>query len=153
MTDTEKQKNLSVTDAVESDLEDILSIENRCFSFPHTREQLERELSDENCVILCVHRDGMVAGYVTMQTVLDEGYIGNVAVRENFRRNGIADELIHALKRRAEQRGLAFLTLEVRDSNEPAKALYVKNGFNFVGKQKNYYTQPKEDAIIMTLMF
>ena len=85
-----------------------------------------------------------------MQTVLDEGYIGNVAVRPAFRRRGIADALLDALETLGRERELSFLTLEVRAGNAPAIALYEKNGYAQTGRRPGYYDHPKEDAILMT---
>ena len=82
--------------------------------------------------------------------MLDEGYISNVAVHPDARRQGIGDALIDALAAKAAELELAFLTLEVRESNAPAIALYAKHGFHPVGKRKNYYDAPKEDAVLMT---
>ena len=94
-----------------------------------------------------------LVGYIGVQTVLDEGYINNVAVRPEYRRRGIAAALISLLAERAQAIGLAFMTLEVRESNVPAIALYEKLGFTTVGKRKNYYEKPREDAILMTIFF
>lgn len=132
------------------DLEEIARIEKLCFSLPHSYEQLERELSDETGVILCVRSDDSPVGYITMKYVLDEGYIGNVAVDPEFRRKGIADKLLSEMISRARMLSLSFLTLEVRESNTPAISLYEKYEFKIAGIQKNYYTGPKENAIIMT---
>ena len=100
--------------------------------------------------LAAVAENGAVLGYVGMMFVLDEGYISNVAVAPDFRRQGVADALIAALMTRAEELALAFVTLEVRAGNEPAKSLYAKHGFVPVGRRKNYYDLPKEDAILMT---
>ena len=140
-----------IIDTTETQLEQIEAIERQCFSCPWTLEQLRSQLSDDRHVFLAaVAESGAVLGYVGMMFVLDEGYISNVAVAPDFRRQGVADALIAALMRRAEERRLAFVTLEVRAGNEPAKALYSKHGFVPVGRRKNYYDLPKEDAILMT---
>ncbi|MDY4487462.1 MAG: ribosomal protein S18-alanine N-acetyltransferase, partial [Candidatus Limivicinus sp.] len=132
-------------------LEQIEAIEQQCFSCPWTLDQLRSQLSDDRHVFLAaVAENGAVLGYVGMMFVLDEGYISNVAVAPDFRRQGVADSLISALMTRAEELALAFVTLEVRAGNEPAKALYAKHGFVPVGRRKNYYDLPKEDAILMT---
>ncbi|MFB0921525.1 MAG: ribosomal protein S18-alanine N-acetyltransferase, partial [Oscillospiraceae bacterium] len=91
-------------------------------------------------------------GYIGLMYVLDEGYISNVAVSPVYRRRGVADALIEALIERTKDT-LAFMTLEVRESNHAAKYLYSKHGFETVGKRKNYYDRPKEDALLMTLFF
>jgi ribosomal-protein-alanine N-acetyltransferase len=85
--------------------------------------------------------------------VLDEGYITNIAVRPECRKQGIAGKLLQVFLDFAEANCLAFLTLEVRASNYDAIALYGTRGFRSVGRRKNYYEHPKEDAIIMTLEF
>ncbi len=131
----------------------IVALERACFSHPWTEEMLQQELWNEAAVIIVALReDGVVLGYAGLQTVLDEGYINNVAVAANVRRQGIADELIAAFVRFGQAK-LAFLTLEVRASNAPAIALYMKHGFAQVGRRRGYYDDPKEDAILMTLEF
>ena len=140
-----------VIDTDESHLEQIEAIERQCFSCPWTLEQLRSQLSGERHVFLAaVDTGGAVLGYVGMMHVLDEGYISNVAVAPAYRRQRVADSLISALMTRAEELALAFVTLEVRAGNEPAKSLYAKHGFVPVGRRKNYYDLPKEDAILMT---
>ena len=140
-----------IIDTTEVQLEQIEEIEQQCFSCPWTLDQLRSQLSDDRHVFLAaVAENGAVLGYVGMMFVLDEGYISNVAVAPNFRRQGVADTLISALMTRAEELALAFVTLEVRAGNEPAKSLYAKHGFVPVGRRKNYYDLPKEDAILMT---
>ena len=140
-----------IIDTAEAQLEQIEAIERQCFSCPWTLEQLRSQLSGERHVFLAaVDAGGAVLGYVGMMHVLDEGYISNVAVAPAYRRQGVAAALISALMTRAEKLNLAFVTLEVRAGNEPAKALYAKHGFVPVGRRKNYYDLPKEDAILMT---
>ena len=85
--------------------------------------------------------------------VLDEGYITNVAVRPDCRRQGIAGKLLQVFLDFAKGNHLAFLSLEVRASNYDAIALYGSRGFRSVGRRKNYYEHPREDAIIMTKEF
>ena len=140
-----------IIDTTEAQLEQIEAIEQQCFSCPWTLDQLRSQLSDERHVFLtAVDNSGAVLGYVGMMFVLDEGYVSNVAVAPVYRRQGVADALISALMTRAEELKMAFVTLEVRAGNEPAKALYAKHGFVPVGRRKNYYDLPKEDAILMT---
>ena len=102
-------------------------------------------------IFLVAERGGQAVGYVGCQTVLDEGYITNVAVSPDCRRQGIARALIAKLTDEARAAGLAFVTLEVRASNAPAIALYEGAGFGRVGVRKNFYTAPTEDAVLMTL--
>ena len=126
-------------------------IERMCFSDPWS-ERMLREHLDNQCAaaLVALGEDGTVLGYAGLLVVLDEGYITNVAVRPAFRRQGIAADLLTVFDRFARGNHLAFLTLEVRASNEPALALYEKLGYRRMGLRKNYYEHPKEDAVIMT---
>lgn len=136
-----------ISDAKIEDIAQIAEIEKLCFSLPWTVEQLKTQLG-ERYVFLVASENDEVLGYVGLMTVLDEGYISNVAVSPNHRRRSIADTLIEKLCSRAQE--LAFITLEVRESNVPAIKLYEKHGFKNVATRKNYYDKPKENAIIMT---
>lgn len=102
---------------------------------------------------LAAYIDGRFVGHGGFTAVLDEGYITNIAVHPDFRRKGIAHALTDSLKSEAEKLKLSFLTLEVRESNLAAIKLYEKSGFQVVGKRKNFYSDPKEDAILMTFYF
>ena len=140
-----------ICDAELCHIPQLEALEHCCFSIPWTAEQLKSQLKDpQHEFIAAVSGDGHVLGYVGMMYVLDEGYISNVAVDPDFRRQGIADALIDRLVERCLMHGLSFVTLEVRAGNEPAIALYRKHGFDPVGLRKNYYDRPKEDAVLMT---
>ena len=142
----------TILDVSPRHLDALEALEQQCFSLPWTREMLESQLPDESHVFLAAEdADGTLLGYVGMMTVLDEGYISNVAVAPAARRHGIGDALICALLDRAEEKKLAFVTLEVREHNERAIALYRKHGFAPVGLRKNYYEAPRENAILMTI--
>lgn len=134
------------------DLGRILEIERECFSLPWTERQLALQLEPGH-VFLAACADGELVGYVGLAYVLDEGYVSNVAVLPEYRRRGAAGALLAELSRRARALGLSFLTLEVRRGNAPARALYEKFGYKIVGQRKNYYQNPREDAILMTLEF
>lgn len=136
--------------ATVDDLDYMENLEKLCFSCPASREQLERSLRDSAQVLLCAEFNGEFAGCADFSFVLDEGYIGNVAVLPALRGRGVGRCLVEAMLRDAAARELAFLTLEVRRSNEPARSLYASAGFEPVGERKNYYEKPKEDAILMT---
>ena len=129
----------------------VAEIERMCFSDPWS-ERMLREHLDNQCAaaLVALGEDGTVLGYAGLLVVLDEGYITNVAVRPAYRRQGIAADLLTVFDRFARGNHLAFLTLEVRASNEPALALYEKLGYRRMGLRKNYYEHPKEDAVIMT---
>lgn len=131
----------------------IAEIERQCFSQPWSEDALREELFNDSASFLAaVTESGDVVGYAGLHCVLDEGYIANVAVRPEYRRQGVAGELLGAFVRFGRAH-LAFLTLEVRASNQAAVALYEKYGFREAGRRKHYYDAPREDAIIMTLEF
>lgn len=141
----------TILDAAARHLPQVERLEQVCFSVPWTEAQLRAQLPDDRHVFLVAERGGEVLGYVGLMYVLDEGYISNVAVSPDCRRQGIGAALIAELIRRAGQLELAFLTLEARASNAPAIRLYEKMGFQQVGRRKNYYQRPEENAILMTL--
>lgn len=97
--------------------------------------------------------NGKTVGHGGFTAVLDEGDITNIAVRPEFRRKGIASQILKAMITDAKARNLAFLTLEVRSQNEPAILLYKKYGFTLRGERKNFYRNPTDNAKIMTLDF
>ena len=102
---------------------------------------------------LVAEQDGKVLGYAGVLVMADEGYITNVAVFPEYRRHGIGAAIIEVFMNFARGNDLAFLTLEVRPSNTAAIALYEGFGFEEVGRRKNYYDLPKEDALILTRYF
>lgn len=140
-----------IVDTRPEHLDDILLMEQQCFSVPWTHEQLIAQLSDFMHIFLAAEdENGRAVGYAGLMYVLDEGYISNVAVSPDRRREGIADMLLTELYERAKAKKLSFLTLEVRESNIPAQSLYKKHGYTEVGRRKAYYSRPKEDAVLMT---
>ena len=129
-------------------------LERLCFPDPWS-ERMLREHLDNQCAaaLVALGEDGTVLGYAGLLVVLDEGYITNVAVRPEYRRQGVAKKLLQVFLDFAQAHRLAFLTLEVRASNYGAIALYGSRGFRSAGRRKNYYEHPREDAIIMTKEF
>ena len=142
---------MNITEMQEKHLPALAELEKQCFHAPWSEKMLREELGGG--IFLVAEQDGEVQGYVGCQTVLDEGYITNVAVSPDFRRRGAARRLIAELIARAKEKGLAFVTLEVRESNAPAIALYTGAGFASVGKRKNFYSNPTENAVLMTISF
>ena len=135
-------------------LDEVAELERICFSMPWSRKMLAEELDNAlSAFLVALDEEGQVAGYAGLQVVLDEGYITNVAVRPDCRRRGVAGKLLQVFLDFARGNRLAFLTLEVRASNYDAIALYGSRGFRSVGRRKNYYEHPKEDALIMTREF
>ncbi len=135
--------------AGEKDFVDIATLEKECFSEPWSENAI-KEGYENSTHYICFKQFGKILGYVGVQTVLDEGYITNVAVLKAARRQGIAEKLLIALFDFAKEKGLKFLTLEVRESNEAARSLYEKCGYKTVGQRRGFYQNPKEDAILYT---
>ena len=147
LTDEEK-------DYLQEYLDEVAELERICFSTPWSRNMLAEELDNYlSAFLVALDDNDKVAGYAGLQAVLDEGYITNVAVRPDCRKQGVAGKLLQVFLDFAQANHLAFLTLEVRASNYPAIALYGSRGFRGVGRRKNYYEHPREDAIIMTREF
>lgn len=127
----------------------VAELEKLCFSDPWSVGSVASELENELAYWLVAEEDGRVAGYVGSQTVMGETDMMNVAVHPDFRRGGVAEALVSALIAGLKKQGSHCLTLEVRSSNEPAQKLYEKLGFSQIGLRKNYYRNPREDALIL----
>ena len=127
----------------------IARLEAQCFSDPWSEKSVASELENPLSLWLVAEENGQVFGYVGSQTVLDESDMMNVAVDPGFRRQGIARALIETLIAELSKMGSRCLRLEVRVSNENARALYARMGFQQLGLRKNYYHNPKEDALIL----
>ena len=135
-------------------LDEVAELERICFSTPWSRNMLAEELDNMLSAFLVALDDrDRVVGYAGVQVILDEGYITNIAVRPECRRQGIAAKLLQVFMDFAKANQLSFLTLEVRASNYDAIALYGSRGFRSMGRRKNYYEHPREDALSMTREF
>lgn len=132
-----------------SHLDGVCRIENDCFAHPWSSQSIAKHIaSPQTCYFAALEGDEVV-GYGGMMVVLDEGHITNIAVHPACRRRHIGQALLEELIRHAKTNGFAFLTLEVRASNDPAKGLYRKLGFGEAGRRPKYYGD--EDALLMTL--
>lgn len=127
----------------------VAELERLCFSDPWSENSVASELENPLSLWLVALEGDTVVGYIGSQTVPDESDVMNVAVHPDFRRQGIGEALVLELARQLKKWGSCSLTLEVRASNEAAKSLYEKLGFGQVGCRKNYYRNPREDALIL----
>ena len=140
---------MKIREMTAEDLFAVSEIEKECFSVPWTYEMLQESLENPHYVFLVAENDeGNVAGYAGMTVIFDEGDICNIAVLKEERRKGIGDMLLSALLSEALKRGVSTARLEVRATNLPAVCLYEKHGFKPLGRRKDYYTFPTEDALI-----
>ena len=140
---------MEISRMTEEHVPQVAALEAICFRDPWSEASVRSELTNPLSLWLVATENDMVAGYVGSQTVLDESDMMNVAVHPDHRRRGIAESLVTALCDSLKQKGSSSLTLEVRSSNLGAIALYEKLGFTQVGLRKNYYRNPKEDALIL----
>ena len=131
----------------------VSGLEKECFSVPWSRKSISDELTNDTAHFFVAEQTGNVIGYIGTNIVADECYITNVAVTESERRKGVARLLLKKGEETAKEHGCRFITLEVRRSNKAAISLYSSQGYKECGIRKNYYTDPAEDAIIMTKFF
>lgn len=134
----------------EKHIREIAELERVSFSVPWSEDGLRSELTNETAHFLVASAESKVLGYIGVHEICGEAYITNVAVFPEYRRLGIGETLIDAATHGAKQRNCDFISLEVRISNVPAIELYKKEGYNIVGQRKNFYSNPTEDAYIMT---
>lgn len=134
----------------ERHLEDVIRIEKECFSKPWSENAVRDLLLSDKAQLQGAFDGDKLVGYSCLEWVLDEGSLTNIAVCKEYRKKGIGAKLMAALMKSAEEKELAFITLEVRVSNLPAVNLYRKFGFTDVGTRRNYYDAPREDALLMT---
>lgn len=127
----------------------VAELEKQCFNDPWSEWSIRTELTNPLSVWVVAEENGVVAGYVGSQTVLDESDMMNLAVHPAYRRTGIGSRLVVELVRRLKERGSHALFLEVRISNKVAIGLYEQHGFVQVGRRPNYYRNPREDALIL----
>lgn len=130
-------------------LDGVVNIENICFANPWSRDDLEQQLNLDTSHFAVATVDEKVVGYMGLQVFSGEGYVTNVAVLPEYRRQGIAKMLIE----KQMQNKMSFITLEVRESNLPAIKLYESCGYENVGIRPKFYSNPTENAIIMTKYF
>ena len=145
-------KQVKIVPMAAEHLDRLEQLERMCFSRPWSKKMLAEEL-DNQCAAFLVAVEPeteKAVGYAGLLVVADEGYITNVAVDPSCRRQGVAAQLLQVFNNFAKGNHLAFLTLEVRPSNAAAIALYEGFGFREVGRRRNYYDLPKEDALILT---
>lgn len=131
------------------DIDAVLEIETSSFSVPWSRQSFTDEMLNDKACYIVADVDGIIAGYLGMWFVFDEADIMNVAVLPKWRGQGIGSKIVARAVEEALTYGCKALTLEVRSSNQAALSLYTKMGFVRSGLRKNYYTKPREDAVIM----
>ncbi|MBO5270940.1 MAG: ribosomal protein S18-alanine N-acetyltransferase [Clostridia bacterium] len=150
ITEAPMQNDLFVRRLSCEDLHAVAEVERASFADPWSEKMLELLTAEPNFGF-CAELRGEIVGYGGMQVVLDEGQITDIAVMPEYRRRGIAAEILSALLSAAKEAGLTVIFLEVRVSNLPALALYERFGFEKIGTRRNFYAHPREDAYNMRL--
>ena len=136
--------------ADERDLDVLEELERLCFLRPWTREALSQELGDQHQrVVVKALLNEQVVGYAALWIIVDEGHITRIAVHPQHRRKGVGRELVRALMQHGTEGGCVGFTLEVREGNRAARAMYESLGFRAQGKRPGYYEEEREDGIIM----
>ena len=145
------QKNdYTITPLKLSHVQQMAEIEKLCFSEPWSEETIKDELDTPLSRYFVCQAGERVLGYIGTRILFDQCDITNIAVHPDARRGGIATLLLDELIKTVRPMGVEVLYLEVREGNTPARAFYEKSGFVPVGRRKNYYNLPTEDAILMT---
>ncbi len=144
--------DISIVPIAPKHIKDIARLEELCFSEPWSEEGI-LEAYRLGTRFFIAETDNLIAGYIGIKAVIDEGYITNIAVFPEFRRRGVAKALLNKVFEFAKEKELSFVSLEVRPSNTEAVSLYEKTGFKEEGRRKNFYRLPLEDALIMTKRF
>ena len=139
---------ISINEMTEDTARLVAELEAKCFNDPWPYESFINTLSNDHAQYYLCFLDGDFVGYVGMYNLIDEVSIINVAVDPAYRGTGYGRMLMERAEDYAKGHGCPMMTLEVRESNTPARRLYEACGYRIFGTQKNYYTNPKEDAIL-----
>jgi ribosomal-protein-alanine N-acetyltransferase len=151
VTSREPGRPIVLRPAREADIDAVQAIEQASFGDPWNRSAFVELLDDPRVAFLIADAGGAVRGYVVAWFVLDEGEIGNLAVASEARRQGLGARLLDGAIAAVRRSDVDTLYLEVRDSNAAARALYASRGFVEVGRRRDYYRRPKEDALVLRL--
>lgn len=134
----------------EADLRDVLHIERRSFSIPWSEATFRGLLRRRSAALLAAERQGRVVAYAVLWFAADEAELGDLAVLPEERRRGIGRWLLAHAMAEAGRRGARRVFLEVRESNAAARRMYESEGFSIAGIRPGYYSEPREDAILMS---
>lgn len=131
------------------DIDDMVFIEDECFSTPWSKKSFLESFSHSPWHFFVATCDERVVGYGGVYLILDEGQISNIAVLNKYRKNGLGKAILESIFSVCRENGCERVTLELRESNSPARALYESCGFTEVGRRPNFYSSPIEAAILM----
>ena len=143
---------ITFSDITKSDAKELAHLDKECFSLPWSENSFLNEATNPLSQYIIARSDDKIVGYAGFWEVVDEGQITNIAVLKEYRRQKIAEKMLERLIKKAYDKKLVSMSLEVRESNIAAINLYQKFNFKTVGKRKDYYKNPTEDAILMNLI-
>lgn len=146
-----KREKMQIRAMMEADLPKVCAIEAENFSMPWSYDSFLDSLKDEKNVYIVAEEQGEILGYCGMWGVVGEGQINNVSVSKKHQNKGVATALFQRFLEEGRKKGIKSFTLEVRESNAPAIAIYEKFHFQVAGIRKNFYERPVENAVIMWL--
>lgn len=137
----------------QEDIPQVTEIDREAFPTLWPPANYERELKNglAHYIVACDEEGNYIMGFAGLWMLVDEAHITNIAVREKHRRQGIGEALLIAIIELAIKLGAHLITLEVRASNAEAQKLYAKYGFVRVGLRRGYYTDNREDAVLMSI--
>lgn len=147
-------QKIKITKMTKDDIDEICAIENSAFPIPWERETFEKELSNMLATYLIAKIDNKVVGFIGAWFIMDECQITNLAIHQDYRKNGIATQLVAELFKECKKHKSNYIMLEVRANNFAAQKLYKKCGFEEEVIRKGYYKNPdgtREDALVMSI--
>jgi ribosomal-protein-alanine N-acetyltransferase len=142
---------LLIEDMKEADLPEVAALEKSAFTTPWSEISFFNELKNPRSLMKVGRKGSIIAGYACAHAIVDEGHILTVATHPEFRRQGVASSLVARVIEELQEGGCRFIFLEVRASNEAARRMYERFGFQVFGIRKGYYAEPREDAAVMLL--
>lgn len=135
------------------DTDGIFAVESACFTSPWDKSVILGTISQSSYRYFGAFDGNSLCGYASVTLVADECYVNRIAVLESYRKQGIADEIMHNIIEFCKSVNAVFLSLEVRSKNVAAIALYEKHGLKQEGLRRKFYREPDDDALIMTRYF
>lgn len=137
------------TDSIEA----IVNIENSSFTCPWSEKMFTSTLENDSFYLKTINKDDVVCGFYCVMIIGEEAELLNIAVSAEYRKLGLGNALITDAIKLCSTKGVTDMFLEVRESNIPARSLYEKHKFEPIGIRKNYYTDPRENAVLMQKKF
>lgn len=147
--EADPRARIELRDMIPADVPVVAALERAAYTMPWSEATFRGLLRRRDAEMVTAHVDGVVIGYAAFWCVVDQGELGNISVSADWRGHGIGARLVEEVLHRAARRGVREVFLEVRPSNTVARRLYERLRFRPVGRRRNYYQAPVEDAIVL----